>query len=59
MVRALDCSHPAHEDIHFTAEKDDDLFRKIQEHRDQYHTEMTDDEIRQDILPNAYDEQAS
>lgn len=56
MGRALDCRHPDHEDIHFTAENDEELFGKIQEHRDQYHPDMSDDDIRQDVLPNAYEE---
>ena len=56
MARALDCKDPAHDDVHFSAENDDDLFRQIQEHRDQYHTEMSDDEIRQMISSEAYAE---
>lgn len=59
MGRALDCVHPAHDDVHFTAEDDDGLFGQIQEHRDEYHSEISNDEIRDGILPNAYDEQVA
>ena len=56
-VRAMDCSDPGtHEDVHFTAETDDELFQKIQQHRDDYHQEMSDDEIKQMISSDAYDE---
>jgi predicted small metal-binding protein len=56
MARGLDCKDPAHDDIHFTAENDDELFRKIQGHRDEYHSEMSDDEIKQLISSAAYNE---
>ena len=56
-MRAMDCSDPGtHEDMHFTADNDDTLFAKIQQHRDQYHSELTDDEIKQMISADAYDE---
>ena len=56
-MRAMDCSDPGtHEDVHFAAENDDELFKKIQQHRDEYHQEMTDDEIKQMISTDAYDE---
>jgi predicted small metal-binding protein len=55
-MRAMDCSDPGtHEDMHFTAGDDDALFAKIKAHRDQYHSELTDDQIRQLISANAYD----
>jgi predicted small metal-binding protein len=56
LARALDCQHSAHDDMHFSAENDDELFRKLREHRDQYHTEISDDEIQQMISTSAYDE---
>jgi hypothetical protein len=55
-MRALDCVHDAHEDIHFTAESDDDLIRQVREHRDQYHPEISDDDIQNLVAANAYDE---
>jgi hypothetical protein len=58
-MRALDCVHEAHEDIHFTAETDEDLVEKVQQHRDEFHPEMTDDQIREHVTANAYDEEAA
>lgn len=55
-MRALDCVHDAHEDIHFAAETDDDLVEQIRRHRDQYHPEMSDDDVREIVSANAYDE---
>lgn len=57
-MRAMDCSDPGtHEDVHFSAENDDALFAQVQKHRDEYHSEMSDDEIKQLISTAAYDEQ--
>lgn len=54
----MDCSDPGtHEDVHFTAENDGELFQKIQQHRDEYHQGMSDDEIKAMISTDAYDEQ--
>jgi len=55
-MRAFDCVHDAHDDIHFTGESDDDLISQAREHRDQYHPEISDDEIRNLVVANAYDE---
>ena len=55
-MRALDCSHPSHDDVPFTGADDDDLIRQVQQHRDEYHTEMSDDDVRQVVAQNAYDE---
>jgi len=56
-MRAMDCSHPAHaEDAHFTADTDDDLIEQVKRHRDQYHPEITDDQVRELVTANAYDE---
>jgi hypothetical protein len=52
----MDCSHPAHEDVHFTAATDDELFEQVKRHRDQFHPELTDDQVRETISANAYDE---
>ena len=55
-MRAMDCQHPDHEDIHFTANDDDELYQKIRQHRDEYHEEINDDQIRELISAQAYDE---
>ncbi len=55
-MRALDCVHEAHDDIHFTGETEEDLAAKVLEHRDQYHPEMSDDDVRQTVAAIAYDE---
>jgi hypothetical protein len=58
-VRAFDCSHETHEDVHFTAETDDDLIQRIRQHRDQYHRELSDEQIREMVTVGAYDEETS
>jgi hypothetical protein len=55
-MRGLDCVHEAHENMHFTAEDDEGLVRQVMEHRDQYHPEMTDDQAREIVATDAYDE---
>jgi hypothetical protein len=55
-MRGMDCSHPTHEDVHFSAESDDELVTQVQQHRDDYHPEMSDDDVRQIVSQNAYDE---
>jgi hypothetical protein len=55
-MRAMDCVHEAHEDMHFTAEDDASLLTKVKEHRDQHHPELSDEEIEQIVAANAYDE---
>jgi hypothetical protein len=32
---------------------------KVRQHRDEFHREMTDDQIREHIAANAYDEEAA
>lgn len=57
-MRAMDCKDPGtHDDMHFTADSDEDLFGKIQQHRDEYHQDLSDDDIRQLVATNAYDEE--
>ena len=55
-MRGMDCSHSAHEDVHFSAASDDELVAQVQKHRDEYHQEMSDDDVRQIVAQNAYDE---
>jgi hypothetical protein len=56
-MRALDCSDPSthSQDMHFTAEDDEQLFTKIKKHASEYHPQMTDEGIRDVIVSNAYD----
>ena len=55
-MRAFDCIHEAHEDVHFSAENDEELVSQIRQHRDQYHSEISDDQIREMVTAGAYDE---
>ncbi len=55
-MRGLDCSHETHEDMHFTANDDEALVERVKQHRDQYHPEMSDDDVREIVAANAYDE---
>jgi len=58
-MRAVDCVHDAHEDMHFTAGNDEELLEKVREHRDAFHQEMTDEQIQQHVAANAYDDEAA
>jgi predicted small metal-binding protein len=56
-MRALDCRAPgAHDDMHFTANSDQELIAHIQQHRDEYHADITDDQIKELVASSAYDE---
>jgi predicted small metal-binding protein len=55
-MRALDCKHPAHEDVHFTASNDDELLEQVKEHIRQYHPDMSEDDARTNVSQGAYDE---
>jgi hypothetical protein len=55
-MRAFDCIHEAHPDTHFTAESDEDLIAQVLQHRDQYHPEISDADLRQAVAQGAYDE---
>lgn len=56
-MRALDCRAPGtHDDMHITAGSDEELIARVQEHRDQYHDEITDDQIKDLVASSAYDE---
>ena len=56
-MRALDCSDPGkHEDVHFSAADDEELFAQVKQHTTEFHPEMGDDAIRQMISSDAYDE---
>ena len=55
-MRGLDCQHAAHEDMHFTANNDDELLEKVKDHVCQYHPDMTEDDAKQVVSQGAYDE---
>ena len=56
-MRAFDCVHESHADVHFTAESDDALIEQIRRHRDQFHAEISDEQIREMVTAGAYDEE--
>jgi hypothetical protein len=56
-MRGFDCVHEAHEDIHFSAETDEELVEQVRQHRDQYHPEIADTQLREMVTAGAYDEQ--
>jgi hypothetical protein len=58
-MRGFDCSHESHEDVHFSAESDDALIEQIRQHRDEYHQEISDEQIREMVTAGAYDEEAA
>jgi hypothetical protein len=55
-MRAIDCNHPAHEEMHFTGANDDELVDQLMRHRDDYHPEITDEQVRETVAQSAYDE---
>ena len=55
-MRALDCSHEAHDDMHFTADTDEALVEQVKRHRDEYHPQMSDEAVEQAVAQGAYDE---
>lgn len=56
-MRAMDCRAPGtHDDIHFTAGSDQDLVSQVRAHRDEYHTDITDEQIDELVTSSAYDE---
>ena len=56
MGRGMDCQHEAHDDVHFSGSDDQEIERQVRAHRDQYHEEMSDDDVREVVAANAYDE---
>lgn len=54
-MRAYDCTDAAHGDMHMTGADDAELTRQIQAHRDEYHEEMSDEQVQQ-MVSQAYDE---
>lgn len=55
-MRALDCVHPAHEDMHATAATDTELIEKVRQHITEAHPDMSPEEALDLVRQNAYDE---
>ncbi len=56
-MRAYDCTDPAHGNkMHITGPDDAELIRQVQAHRDQYHKGLTDDQIKDMVSKDAFDE---
>jgi hypothetical protein len=57
-MRAVDCSDPAahSETMHFSAESDAELVEQLKKHRDEYHTQLTDEQLQETVSTTAYDE---
>jgi hypothetical protein len=51
---AFDCTHEMHEVAHFTAETTGDLLERVRQHRDQYHPEIDDAELRKLVQAGTY-----
>ena len=56
-MRAVDCVHPAHEDLHVTAETDEELVEMVRGHITQAHPDMGPDEAQGIVAEGAYDDQ--
>ena len=55
-MRAVDCVHPAHEDVHATAATDDELVEQVRQHITQVHPDMSPDDATEIVAQGAYDE---
>ena len=55
-MRAVDCVHPAHEDLHATGENDEELIEKVRQHIAEVHPDMNPDEATGIVAQGAYDE---
>jgi predicted small metal-binding protein len=55
-MRALDCVHPVHDDVHATAENDEQLVEKVREHIADAHPDMSPDQAEEIVAQGAYDE---
>jgi predicted small metal-binding protein len=56
LMRAYDCPDVAHGNIHMTGADDQELMKQVQAHRDEFHIELTDDQIKEMVSQGAYDE---
>ena len=55
-MRAMDCIHDNHEDMHFTGADDEELTQRVKAHRDEHHPDITDEQVHELVAANAYDE---
>ena len=55
-MRAMDCKHPAHEDMHATAATDEELVQKVRQHISETHPDMSPDQATEIVAQGAYDE---
>ena len=55
-MRAMDCSDPAHGDMHFAAASDEELRSKVTAHVAEHHPDVTEQQVDDLILQTAYDE---
>lgn len=56
MARGFDCEHPDHGKMRMSGADDDELVQNGLKHRDQYHPEFSDDQIREIVTANASDD---
>ncbi len=55
-MRALDCKHPSHEDLHVTAQSDDELKQSVRQHITEAHPDLSPDPADGIVAQGAYDE---
>jgi hypothetical protein len=55
-MRALDCIHPAHEDVHVTADTDEELVEKVRAHIAEVHPDMSPEQASDIVAQGAYEE---
>lgn len=55
-MRALDCKHPSHDDVHVTAASDEELKGIVRQHITDAHPDMTPDQADDIVAQGAYDE---
>ena len=55
-MRAIDCKEPPHDEMHFTGATDDEIVDQLMRHRDEYHPQVTDDQIQESVRQAAYEE---
>lgn len=55
-MRALDCKDPSHEDVHASAQNDEELTEVVRQHIAQAHPGMSPDDAAGIVAQDAYDE---
>jgi hypothetical protein len=55
-MRAVDCIHPSHEDMHVTADTDEELVEKVRAHIGEAHPDMAPEQASEIVAQGAYDE---